>query len=80
MAVLEIIDHTLGVAICALIAEFPALIGDPHPWQKDPPDQLAARRLLQSILRFEQILARYRASTHTRLLSPSPSDRNDIDF
>lgn len=82
LAVLDVIDHALRAAAWAILAEFPALIGDPHPWRRDPPAQLAARRLLRQMKTFDRALARYRRAL-APLLEPSPpsaTDGDDIAF
>jgi hypothetical protein len=77
LAVLDVVEHALGVAVRALVADFPALLGEPHPWRPDALDQRAARRLLHQMVRFENTLARYRRSLAA--LAP-PASTDDIDF
>lgn len=79
LAVLDVIDHALGTATWALLADFPGLVGDPHPWLADPPEQLAARRLLRQMHAFQRALDRYRRT----LLEPSTpphTDGDNLDF
>jgi len=81
LGVLDVVDHALRVTAWSLYAEFPGLIGEPHPWHPEPPEQVAARRLLRQMHGFAQALARYRR-TLAPLLTPStqqPLD-DDIDF
>jgi hypothetical protein len=82
LAVLDVIDHAFGTAAWALLADYPGLVGDPHPGCHEPPDQLAARRLLRQMHTFERALARYRRAL-LPLLEPatsSPIGDDDIDF
>jgi len=79
LAVLDVVDHALRVAACAVYAELPALLGDPHPWRPEPPEHVAARRLLRQIGTFARTLDRYRR-TLAPLLEPPPPPDDDIDF
>lgn len=79
LAVLDVVEHALGVAVRALVADFPALIGEPHPWRPDSPDQRAARRMLHQMIRFERTVARYRRSLPLLLVPPADST-DDVDF
>lgn len=76
LAVLDVVEHALGVAVRALVADFPTLLGEPHPRHREEPDERAARRLLHRMLHFERVIARYRAA----LPAPSADDRDDLDF
>ena len=80
LAVLDVIDHAVHPATCAILAEFPALMGDPHPWCPEPPEQLAARRLLRQMHTFERALVRYRQTLARLLESSTPSPTDNIDF
>jgi len=79
LAVLDVVDHALGVAAWAVYAELPALRGDPHPWHPEPPEHVAARRLLREIRTFTRALDRYHR-TLAPLLEPPPPPHDDIDF
>jgi hypothetical protein len=78
---LDVAGHALRVAAWTLYAEFPALIGDPHPWRPEPPDQAAARRMLHQMYRFARAVERYRRAL-APLLQPTPAPRAtpDHDF
>jgi hypothetical protein len=78
LALLDVLEHALRVAVWALLAEFPTLAGDPHPWRPDPPDQLAARRLLSRMQTFDRTLVRYRRIAITRR-TPTPPVVHDGD-
>ena len=81
LAVLDIVDYALDTAVWALMDDFPALRGDPHPWHPTPPDHLAAQRLLRQIRTFAHALDRYRRALATPPESPPPSPADDdIDF
>lgn len=80
LGVLDVVDHALRVAACTLCAEMPALIGDPHPWCPEPPDVVAARRMMMQMARFARAIERYqRTREPTRAPSQLPSD-DDIAF
>lgn len=81
LGLLDVVDHALRVAAWSLYAEFPGLIGEPHPWHPEPPEQVAARRMLRQMYGFAQAMARYRR-TLAPLLTPQmqqPPD-DEIDF
>jgi hypothetical protein len=82
LAVLDIVGYSLDTAVRALMDDFPALQGDPHPWRPDPPDLMAARRLLRQMLTFSRALDRYRSALTAALTPPSSpgNDNDDIDF
>jgi hypothetical protein len=80
LAVLDVLDHALRVAAWALYAELPALMGDPHPWRPEPPEQVAARRLLRQIRTFARALDRYRRTLAPLLAPPPQPPGDDIDF
>lgn len=77
---LDIADHALRVAAWTLYAEFPALIGEPHPWRPEPPQQAAARRMLRQICRFARAVARYHRSLAPLLQRPTTPDDDDPAF
>lgn len=82
LAVLDVIAHALDTAAWALLADFPGLMDDPHPWRPEPPEQLAAQRLLRQMHAFERALIRYRrtlARLHETSTPPSTGG-DDIDF
>jgi len=80
LAVLDVVDHALRVAAWALYAELPALMGDPHPWRPEPPEHVAARRLLRQIRTFARALDRYRRTLAPLLAPPPPPADDNIDF
>jgi hypothetical protein len=81
LGVLDLVDHTLRIAALALCAEIPALLGDPHPWRPEPPEQVAARRLLRQMRTFARALDRYRRALAPSLESPPPPlAHDDLDF
>jgi hypothetical protein len=82
LGVLVVVDHAIGVAVSAVMAEFPALMGDPHPWRPDPPDQAAARRLVRHLCACARALSRYRRALKPLLEPPPPppSGNDDLDF
>jgi hypothetical protein len=80
LTVLDIVEHALGVAVRAIVTDFPALIGEPHPWRPDSPDQRAARRMLHRMIRFERSLARYRRALPRLLTPPAADSPDDVDI
>ncbi len=80
LAVIDVAEYALGVAVRALVADFPALLGEPHPWRPDSPDQRAARRMLHRMIRFERTLARYRCLLPLLLRPPATDSTDDVDF
>ena len=80
LGVLDLVDHALRVAASTLCAEMPELIGDPHPWCPEPPEFVAARRMMTQMARFARAIERYQR-TREPMRAPTllPSD-DDIDF
>ena len=82
LAVLDVIDSALDTASWALFADYPGLMGEPHPWKPEPADDIAARRLLGQIAAFSRALARYRRAI-APLLEPEPAataSDDDVPF
>ena len=82
LAVLDVIDTALDTASWALFADYPGLMGAPHPWKPEPADEIAARRLLREIDAFDRALGRYRRAL-APLLEPEPAataSDDDIPF
>ena len=77
---LDVADHALRITAWTLYAEFPALIGDPHPWHPEPPDQAAARTMLRQMYRFTRAVERYRRALAPLLQPPPAPPDDDIDF
>jgi len=76
LAVLEILDEVITIAIYALCAAHPRL-GDPDPVTPDPPDAQAAEQLIDCLHSSLLANTRYRRVT----LKESPSyDDDDIPF
>jgi hypothetical protein len=81
LGVLDVVDHALRITAWSMYAEFPELIGDPHPWHPEPPDLVAARRLLRQIASFARVVERYRRTLAPLLASPQrPPPDDDVDF
>jgi hypothetical protein len=80
LAVLDVVDHALRVAACTLCAEMPALIGDPHPWSPEPPDLVAARRMMMQMARFARAIERYQHTRQPMRAHSQPPPDDDIDF
>ena len=80
LAVIDVVEYALGVAVRALVADFPELLGEPHPWRPDSPDQRAARRMLHQMIRFERTITRYRRSLPLLFASPPTDSTDDVDF
>ena len=80
LAVLEIVQHAIGVAIRAMVAESPELIGEPHPWRSESADTRAARRLFRHLFQLDRALARYRRALLVPCEPPEPESSDDIDF
>ena len=77
---LDIVDHALRVAASTMYAELPALIGEPHPWNPEPPDLVAARRMMSQMARFARAIERYRRTLAPLLAPPLLPSLDDIDF
>ena len=77
---LDVVSHALRIAAWTMYAEHPALMGDPHPWQPEPRDAVAARRLLRQMARFAGTIERYRRTLASLLAPLPPQPDDDVDF